>query len=80
MARVDNIIRVITNTILIPLAVLMIAIAVVVFLYGVVEFIAGADNQEKREKGKRHIIWSIIGLFIMISAIGILNLLASFWR
>ena len=53
----------------------MVALAVLFFLYGVMEFIAGAGNEEKRTQGKRHIIWGIIGIFIMISVFGIMRLL-----
>jgi len=63
-----------------PIIGLMIAVGVVVFLYGLVEFIAGSTSEEKRSIGKRHIIWGIIGLFIAVSAFGLMNLLANFWK
>ena len=53
----------------------MISISVLVFVYGAVEFIAGADNDQKRSDGKRHLIWGVIGIFIMVSVFGILNVL-----
>jgi hypothetical protein len=53
------------------------ALAVVYFLWGVVGFIKNADNTEKREEGYKHMIWGIIGLFIMISANGIINIIRS---
>ncbi len=62
-----------------PLIGLFIVIALVVFIWGVVEFIAGAENEEKREKGKQHIIWGVIGLFIMVAVAGILQIIGSFW-
>jgi uncharacterized membrane protein YidH (DUF202 family) len=80
MNDVDNLLSKINTQILNPIIGLLIAIALVVFLYGVVEFIAGADNQEKRETGKKHMIWGIVGLFIMVAVFGLMNLLASFWR
>lgn len=79
MNNADTLIKKINAQILNPIIGLLIAIAVVFFLYGVLEFITGADNEEKRETGKRHMIWGIIGLFIMVAVFGIMNLLASFW-
>ncbi|MBI4692245.1 MAG: hypothetical protein HY773_02280 [Candidatus Terrybacteria bacterium] len=76
----DTLIKNINTTIVNPLVGLMIAIALVVFLYGVFEYIAGAANEEKRETGKKHIIWGLIGLFIMFGVFGLMNVLASFWR
>lgn len=79
MNNADTLIKKINAQILNPIIGLLIAIAVVFFLYGVLEFIMGADNAEKKETGKRHMIWGIIGLFIMVAVFGIMNLLASFW-
>ncbi len=79
MNNTDNLLSKINTQIINPLIGLMIAIAVVFFLYGVLEFIMGADNAEKKETGKQHMIWGIIGLFIMVAVFGIMNLLASFW-
>lgn len=62
-----------------PLIGFLIALALALFIYGMVEFIAGAANEDKRDEGKRHMIWGIIGLFIMISVFGIMRLLLSFW-
>jgi uncharacterized membrane protein YidH (DUF202 family) len=80
MNNADALIKKINAQILNPIIGLLIAIGLVVFLYGVLEFIMGADNLEKRETGKKHMIWGIIGLFIMVAVFGIMNLLASFWK
>lgn len=61
-----------------PIIGLMIGLGVVVFLYGVVEFMANPDNQEKKENGKRHMLWGIIGLFIMTAVFGIINVISNF--
>jgi len=70
-----GIIRKINAEIINPLIGLLIALAVIMFLWGVVEFIANSDNEEKREDGKKHIIWGIVGIFIMVSVFGIMNLI-----
>lgn len=67
----------INDAILFPLIALMIGIAMVVFLYGAYEFIANADNDSAREKGKQHILWGTVGLFVMVSAMAILEIAAN---
>ena len=62
-----------------PIIGFMFAVAVAMFLYGIVEYIYGADNEEKREVGKRHIIYGIIGIFVMVGVFGIMNLISGFW-
>ncbi|MFW5853309.1 MAG: hypothetical protein ACOCU8_01580 [Patescibacteria group bacterium] len=68
MEIIDNIIANIIN----PLMMLAIAVGVVYFVFGVVLFIWGSDNAEKRQTGSQHIIYGLIGLFIALSAFGIM--------
>lgn len=61
------------DSLLIPL---LFAIALLAFLWGVVQFlIAGAADEERREKGKKFVVWGIIGLAVMSSVWGLVNLL-----
>lgn len=74
--------KLITNIktmILNPIIAFMFALATVVFIYGVVEYILGAENADKVEEGKKHMIYGIIGIFVMLAVYGILNLLSDFW-
>jgi len=61
-----------------PFVIFLIALAAMFFIWGLIEFIAGADNEEKRTAGKRHLAWGLIGLFIMFSVYGIIQLIANF--
>ena len=45
---------------------------------GNVEIVA-QGNEEKVEIGKKHMVWGIIGIFVMIGVYGILNILSGFW-
>jgi hypothetical protein len=71
---VDEFILKLANTVLNPLIKLMFAVAVVVFLWGIIEYIRGAGSSDSREQGTRHIIWGLVGLFIMVCVFGILTL------
>ena len=62
-----------------PIIGFMFAVAVVMFIYGIVEYIWSADNEDKVAVGKKHMIWGIIGMFVMIGVYGILNILSGFW-
>jgi len=57
-----------------PLITLLVAGGVLLFLFGVVEFIQGAESDTARDKGKQHMLWGLIGIFIMVSAFAILKL------
>jgi uncharacterized membrane protein YidH (DUF202 family) len=74
-ASLDDTIKKINKAIINPLIVLMFAIAAIYFLYGLFEFIKDADNSDARETGKNHIIWGLIGMFIMVSVYFIMQLI-----
>jgi uncharacterized membrane protein YidH (DUF202 family) len=79
MSSVDTFVSAIVDTIINPLITLLMVLGVLYFLWGLVQFIANAADSEGRETGKRHMIWGIVGLFIMVSVFGIIQvLLATF--
>jgi len=57
-----------------PLIMLIFAIALIVFLWGIIEYIKGAGSPDSREQGTRHIIWGLVGLTIMSTVYGIIQL------
>lgn len=75
MQPIDNLIGNISDRILNPLVLLLAGIATIYFLWGVFEFIRDYDSPEERSKGARHMLWGVIGMFIMFSAFGIMNLI-----
>lgn len=74
-----ELLAVIQTKIFIPLIKLLFILATVVFLWGVIEFIAGANSEDKLKKGKLHMIWGVIGMAIMLSAGGIIQILQDFF-
>ena len=60
-----------------PLILLMFAVALLVFFWGLLRLIWYSDSDEERDTGRRVIVWGIIGMLIMISVYGIINLLLS---
>jgi uncharacterized membrane protein len=73
----DSLFQKITTNIVSPIIYLLMAAAIVYFIWGVFMFIKNADNSEKRKEGYQHMIWGIIGLFIMFSVRGIINVILS---
>lgn len=52
-------------------------VAVVVFLWGVIKFIRAGGNEQEIKEAKGYIIYGLIGMFVLISFWGIMNLLAA---
>jgi hypothetical protein len=67
----------INEVILYPLILLLMGIAMLYFIYGCVKYIMNAENSSAREEGRSHIIYSIVGLFVMLMAYGLLMIAAN---
>ena len=76
----DEIIGVVVTDVLKPFVAALFAVVLVIFLWGVVEFLAASDNETARMDGKRHMMWGVIGLVIMVGVNGILWILINFVR
>lgn len=75
MQSVVTLIHKINQVIVNPLITLIFAAAVLIFLYGVFEYVKGADSDDARSTGRNHIIWGVVGMFIMISTFAIMDLI-----
>lgn len=64
----------ILSIILYPLISLLMGVALLFFVWGVFRYIAGAEGDEARETGKRHMLFGVIGFVIMVSALAILQI------
>lgn len=67
----------ISDAILNPIILLLFSLALIFFLWGLVVFIWKADNPDARKTGISHMLWGIIGMFVMLSAFGIIKLIQS---
>jgi hypothetical protein len=67
----------IMSNIVIPLFEGLFIFALLIFIWGVVDLIRNADSEDGRRKGEQHILWGVIGIFIMISAYAIVRVIAN---
>lgn len=70
----ESIIVKIVDIIINPLILLIFATGMVVFMWGLVQFMWGLEESGARETGKRHMLWGVVGMFIMVGVGGILEL------
>lgn len=53
----------------------IVALAVLIFIWGVFQFVMAAGDEEGRKTGRDKMIYGIIGIFVMVSVWGLVNLL-----
>src|SRR3989344_2732580 len=57
--------------------VLIVALAVVMFIWGVLKYITAGESEDKIREGRNYIIYGIIGIFVMVSVWGLVNILVN---
>jgi len=76
-----DLITIFTKGIVNPLLKLILAAAVIYFFWGVIKYFIGAhersDSAEASE-GRAHMLWGIIGIAVIISVMGIKELIQNF--
>ena len=60
-----------------PLYKAAVAASFVYFMYGVVKYLRDLRNPQDKNTGKQHLLWGMVGLFIIFSVGGIINLFGS---
>jgi uncharacterized protein with GYD domain len=66
----------IESVILFPLMSFMLSVAFLYFLWGAYQFVANAESDGGRETGKMHMLYGVIGMVVMVSALAILRIAA----
>jgi hypothetical protein len=56
---------------------IMLALSVFMLIWGIFKFIIYAGDENGRKEGRTIIFWGVIGIFIMLSIWGIVNLLGN---
>ena len=50
------------------------------FTWGLVQFLWNLDEGGENAAGKQHMLWGIVGMLIMVSVYGIINIVDAFLR
>lgn len=72
-----KVINPIINNIVNPIIGLMFAVGLLVFAYGIFEMVWGGGDPSVREKGRMHMLGGVIGMFVMLSAWGLIYLVGN---
>lgn len=80
---IDTLILKINKNIVNPFIAFLFVLATLLFLYGLFQFffadkVGGAEGgATARETGKRHMVWGLVGMFLMISVFGIMRVIVN---
>lgn len=74
---VNSIVPKIVDNIVMPLLGLLFFLTLLIFIWGLFGFFTGSEDATKRKEGQQHILWGVVGMFIMVCVYGILRLVAT---
>ena len=79
MLSTQTLVRNLENVIINPLLLLLFSAGLLVFFWGVIEFLLAlnVNGKTSKEDGKSHMLWGLVGMFVMVSAYALLNFIAS---
>ncbi len=72
---IEELLRRVSGAIINPIITLAFAVALLVFFWGLFQFIRSETADAKREEGKKKIFFGLIGMFVMVSAYGLIRLI-----
>lgn len=74
MERVEQLLGRFVDFVITPIIMIIFTAGFFLFVWGLVQFLWNLD-EGSHEEGKRHMVWGIVGMFVMVSVWGILMLL-----
>jgi hypothetical protein len=54
---------------------LLLVVAIAVFVYGIVQYFLNPNNINERDKAKQYILWALIGMFVLFSISGLIQII-----
>jgi hypothetical protein len=77
MTAFGNVINPIIANVVYPALELLFGVALIVFIWGVLQLVIHGADEEAIKKGKYTIAYGLLGIFIMVSAWGIVYLISN---
>ena len=77
MDAAQRIIGKVVDLIINPAILLIFSLGFLVFVWGLVVFLKSLSEGGKADEGKEHMLWGIVGMFIMVSVFGIIALISN---
>jgi len=76
-ASVNSLINTINKVVVNPIIYFLFTLGTILFLYGIVRFFLNPANEDVKKESKNHMLWGLVGMLIMISVFGIMNLIVN---
>jgi hypothetical protein len=75
MNTAQTIVNKVVEYVLNPAILLLFSFGLLVFVFGLTEFLYNLSKGGNTDNGRSHMLWGLLGMFIMVSVFGIIRLL-----
>lgn len=72
---IGSLVNAINKVVINPFIVLLFACAFAVFIWGVIKYLMNPGDETALKESKSHIMWGIVGMFIMVSVFAIMKII-----
>lgn len=72
---VDSLLNAVNKVVINPIIIFIFSLGVVLFLFGIVKYLLNPSDENIVKESKNHMLWGLLGMLIMISVFGIMNLI-----
>jgi hypothetical protein len=75
--NIDQLLLKIYTYILNPIIAVLFVVATAYFLIGLIRYFIPQGSDTDRQTGQRHMVWGLVGMFLMISVFGIMRIIVN---
>jgi uncharacterized membrane protein YidH (DUF202 family) len=72
---VDSLLNAVNKVVINPIIIFIFSLGVVLFLFGIVKYLLNPSDENIVKESKNHMLWGLLGMLIMVSVFGIMNLI-----
>ena len=76
-ANLDTVLLKINFYIINPLIRVLFALAFLIFVAGIIQYVLARDSADEKARGRKHMLWGLVGLFIMTSVFFFLKVIVT---
>ena len=74
---VDSFMGTLNRVIINPIIIFIFSLGTILFIYGIVRFFLNPTNEDIKKESTNHMIWGLVGMFIMVSVFGIIKFITN---
>lgn len=77
MSVAQQLVNKVVSLIIAPAILVLFSLAFLLFVWGIVQFLKSLNDGKVSQEGKNHMLYGVLGMFVMVSVFGIISLISN---